>query len=371
MKKSTFLDLVCRHLAECSLPDAEILRQRTNIDAYLSSLGIGEESNELDAEDANEFAEEILEVFRAHTAPSGSPEARTDFSSDVFAQEDITLVNQPLAPEEIIDEPPYEEYTATQETDESETDIETADNIYIPQENEDGYEKYSAENTPEIPVFDVDEVKNEDFYEENGDYDDSYGAGEDVFDSDDEEEGVTREFDRSELSAEEPTEEDYGDYLPAEEEYNDSDYESDEEEQAYPKGNPVMFWILAVALSPFWGALLILALALVGLSYAFLFAMMTLYMPIIIAVIFLGSVTGIAELIYGISKLIGKSAEIGLFELGICCAVVALTIVLSIIIYWFGSRIAPMAIKRFGIFLKKAKKKVKKTVRKIKGVCSI
>ena len=63
MKKETFLDLVCERLSELSLDAREIEKQRAHIDKYLSNLGIEDESEELDDEDPNEFAEDIYEVM--------------------------------------------------------------------------------------------------------------------------------------------------------------------------------------------------------------------------------------------------------------------------------------------------------------------
>ena len=63
MKKERFLDLVCDRLRALGVPEAETDKQRLRINSYLDGLGIDDESEELDYENPDEFAEEIFEII--------------------------------------------------------------------------------------------------------------------------------------------------------------------------------------------------------------------------------------------------------------------------------------------------------------------
>lgn len=83
MKKSVFIDAVCAELRKIGIGDDIIENQRTKMDVYLTSLDIGEESEELDDEDPRDFAEEIFDAL----VSAGIVENDVPWQDDDFEEE--------------------------------------------------------------------------------------------------------------------------------------------------------------------------------------------------------------------------------------------------------------------------------------------
>ena len=69
MKKIQFVELVLSHLARLGATEAELEKQKIQINSYLTNLGIGEEARELDYESPSDFAEECFKIIKAHRTP--------------------------------------------------------------------------------------------------------------------------------------------------------------------------------------------------------------------------------------------------------------------------------------------------------------
>ncbi|MBR3966811.1 MAG: hypothetical protein IKJ91_07050 [Clostridia bacterium] len=144
-----------------------------------------------------------------------------------------------------------------------------------------------------------------------------------------------------------------------------------DEEEYIPVGNPVFFWIITVILSPLWIPLGIAALALCALLFVLLSVFIVAYIPLLIAIIIGGSCAILAEIIFSIVKFIGGQVHIGLFELGLAFVIGAIMVSLSVIIYRFGTKYSVKVWKKYPMGVAAIFKKIKRLIRKFKGVCSI
>ena len=149
----------------------------------------------------------------------------------------------------------------------------------------------------------------------------------------------------------------------------DDDYY--DEDDIKPIGNPVFFWILTFILSPLWIPLAAAAAVIIVALYIMLSLFIVLYIPLLIVLILGGSVAVLAELVYSIVKFVTGQIHIGLFELGLGFLIAALTLCLSVLIYRFGTKYAPKIWKKYWQSASKLFKKLKRLIRKLKGVCSI
>ncbi len=291
MKKIRFIDLVLSHLARLGATEAELEKQRRQIDLYLTKIGIGEEAEELDYESPSDFAEEIFKVIKAHRIP------------------------------ELEEIPPLDEEDTGEDDD--------------------------------VKVFASDE--DDDVLGELGEELESERS--DYFDEEEtQEEYATREFSISDA------EDDY---------YAVGEEEEQEEEEYIPSGNPVFFWIIAVVLSPLWIPLGILSLAFSAVLFVLLSVFIVIYIPLLIAIILGGSCAILAEIIFSIVKFIGGQIHIGLFELGLAFVIGAIMVSISVVIYRFGTKYAVKVWSNYWSVASDIFKKLKRLIRKFKGVCSI
>ncbi len=320
MKKIQFIDLVLSHLVSLGVTETEIEKQSKQIDSYLTGLGIGDESEELDYESPQNFAEEIFKVISSRrldeTKKSDAVSAENEEDVKVFLPEKKKKVeDEPLSENK---NEGFFEFENASDSDEKETESEF-------------YNDLGAELESELAGY----------------YDNEP------------EEDATREFSIKES--------DLNDY------YADDDMSDDavEEEEYILLGNPIFFWIITVVLSPVFIPLGILALALCASLFILLSIFIVAYIPLLIALILVGSGAIIAEIIFSVVKFIGGAVHIGFFELGIAFLIVALVICLSVLIYRFGTKYAVKIWRNYpkGVFV--IFKKVKRLIRKFKGVCSI
>lgn len=210
-----------------------------------------------------------------------------------------------------------------------------------------------AEEEDEVKVFSFEE-NTEDFSELGEELE---SEREDYYDEKEpREEYATREFTISEA------EDDY---------YAVDDAEEQEEEEYIPSGNPLFFWIIVAVLCPLWIPLGILTLALSAVVFVFLSVFIVAYIPLLIAIILCGSCAILAEIIFSIVKFIGDAVHIGIFELGLAFIIGAIMVSLSVLIYRFGTKYAVKVWRNYWSFVSEAFLKLKRLIRKFKGVCSI
>ena len=297
MKKIQFVELVLSHLARLGATEAELEKQKIQINSYLTNLGIGEEARELDYESPSDFAEECFKIIKAHRTPE------TD---------DIPTLEEPYV-EEKDDVKVFGEEKNDDDLSELGEELEIEQQDYL------GEEEYA---TREFTISDA-----EDDYYAEGDAEDDY--------------------------------------------YAEGDAEEQEEEEYIPSGNPVFFWIIAVVLSPLWVPLGILALAFSAILFALLSIFIVAYIPLLIAVILGGSCAIIAEIIFSIVKFIGGQIHIGIFELGLAFFIGAIMVSISVLIYRFGTKYATKVWRNYWSCVSDIYKKLKRLIRKFKGVCSI
>ncbi len=375
MKKEHFLDLVCEHLAGLGVDETEIVKQRAHINSYLGSLGIGEESEELDYESPEEFAEEIFGVIRSKqtkkivTAKEITEAATEEISEAAVSPDQNVTTETPsedhigfFAPaSDLSDEDDDVKLFTTGEI--AASDEMPALDITVQPSNEVVGADDDGGKAP-LTEADIDECENtaEIYYDELGDSLEAelsdYYDGEETI-----EEGATREFSVVDIAGDELEDFDCS-------ESDEDDYYA-EDDYSRPEGNPVFFWILTVILSPLWISLGALAFLLIGVGYVLLPIFLVIYIPLLIALILGGSVSALAELVYSIIKFVTGEVQIGLLELGLGFIIVALTLCLSVLIYRFGTKYASGAIKNYWKTVRKMIRKLKKGIRKIKGACSI
>lgn len=400
MKKETFLDLVCGRFYELDLSESDIEKQRRYINKYLSDMGIEEESEELDEEDPIGFADDIYELMRSRglITVRGRDE-------DEHVPEVAEAPQQPEMPEEPFSEPPtppeqpveqvaepYEEPLSeptpvyepeTNASGQAENDVSfydgdfTRTNISLELPTVDVDASVTDENTATaaftIPSDDADELPYTDeelerFYEEEGLSDENLGEFASEVSGSPNEDGDTIKFDISAVELERIRKAS----AKAQARGNDDD-EDDYYVETFPEtvGNPVLFYLLAVILSPIWLSLFAVLLAVVGVVYVVLALFKLLYIPMIVAVLVCGSVASVAELFHGVFRVVGGSVYIGLFEAGLGLILAAVTILLVVLIYKAGTGAAPILFKKFGKFIKKRRKKLKTAIMKLKGACCI
>lgn len=362
MKKTVFVDEVCRALYSFGVDEAMLASQRLRVTAYLTSLGIGEVSAELDDESPLEFAEEIYEVLAqkglvsspAQKLLKNNEAVRNKNSYSEDNEEDVKIFAATSAPH---------------------------DNVQSQYEAEISVK--ASEAMPSIDDFvvsgsSVDESSDEEsqFY----DAEDSYANRDETYEEDF---GATHVFNAAhpedafprEETSQEYTYSEYDDY-----QYSD-DYESDDEyEQEYtyndddipePVGNPIWFWVLFGLCSPFLLAGAIATLALYGLGYAVILLFKVAYVPMIVVTIFGGSALTLAELIYSFIKISGENTAVGFFEFGICLCVAALTVGFSALTYYLGTKVMPTAFKEYRRLFKFGLRKIRRAFKRAKGVCSV
>lgn len=387
MKKETFLDLVCERLSELSLDAREIEKQRAHIDKYLSNLGIEDESEELDDEDPNEFAEDIYEVMLENGAVTGNPEIVTDAENaenedesesedDGDGDVDGEKWEENDDPAEDPDDDDIDDIIVTAPPKKSENDFveaETRTDIAIPR-HDFGISGSTAENTDGAsdsePPYTDEEL--EEFYESEGLSDEDLGGSPDGIVAEakkEADEDATREFGVSDIELEEIKRKAREPVKRNEDEEDEFDYY----EEALPEieGNPVLFHVLAVLLSPVWIALSAVALALVAVCYTLIFIFKVLYMPLIVTSILGGSAVTLAEAFYGITRIAAKNTYVGLLEIGIGLIAASIAVLLVVLIYKLGVDVSPKAFKKFGKFLRRSRKKLKIGIMKLKGACCI
>ena len=312
MKKARFIDLVCARLSELGASESDVKKQRIHINSYLTGLGIGEESEELDYESPTDFADEIYSIIKDRTEGKNEPE-------------------------EIV-------------TENMESTDDTDDDVKVFVSGEQATEELSSEETAE---------PEEEIYESLGDELESEAS--DYYDEDTEEIGATREFDIKGITSSEE----------AVEEYEDEEDEECEEDELPIVGNPVFFVIISVLLSPVWLPVALLAALACVVLFVLLSVFIVVYIPLLVALILGGSVMTIAEVIYSIVKLVTGQVHIGLFELGIGAVLMALVIFLSVVIYRFGTKYAVKTWKNYLHGVGVLFKRLKRLVRKFRRVCSI
>lgn len=373
MKKETFLDLVCERLSELSLDAREIEKQRAHIDKYLSNLGIEDESEELDDEDPNEFAEDIYEVMLENGVVTEKSE---DEAEDGDAEPD-----EPAEPAETVKtaeqaEDRDDDIIVTAPPKKSGNDFveaETRTDIAIPR-HDFRVSGATAENTDDAsdsePPYTDEEL--EEFYESEGLSDEDLGGSPDEIVAEakkEADEDATREFGVSDIELEEIKRKAREPVKRNEDEEDEFDYY----EEALPEieGNPVLFHVLAVLLSPVWIALSAVVLALVAVCYTLIFIFKVLYMPLIVASVLGGSAVTLAEAFYGITRIAAKNTYVGLLEIGIGLIAASIAVLLVVLIYKLGVDVSPKAFKKFGKFLRRSRKKLKIGIMKLKGACCI
>ena len=389
MKKETFLDLVCERLSELSLDAREIEKQRAHIDKYLSNLGIEDESEELDDEDPNEFAEDIYEVMLENGAVAGKPESVVDAEtaenedeseSDVDDDDDDDVGNNVSDKEEseenAVPAEDTDDIIVTVPPKKSENDFveaETRTDIASPRRDF-GMSGTETENTEDAsdsePPYTDEEL--EEFYESEGLSDEDLGGSPDEIVATAEkeaEEDATREFGVSDIELEEIKRKAREPVKRNEDDEDEFDYY----EEALPEieGNPVLFHVLTVLLSPVWIALSAVAVALVAVCYTLIFIFKVLYMPLIVVSILGGSAVTLAEAFYGITRIAAKNTYVGLLEIGIGLIAASIAVLLVVLIYKLGVDVSPKAFKKFGKFLRRSRKKLKIGIMKLKGACCI
>lgn len=388
MKKETFLDLVCGRLSELSLDAREVEKQRAHIDKYLTDLGIGDEAEELDDEDPNEFAEDIYEVMLENGVIAGETENEPEDNGKV-AEDDGKIA------EEVVEE--IDSFASGNDANAAFEQAEDSDDeiiVTVP----------PSKNTPDIfeaktrtdislprsdvgtnyePAGETDDVSDseppytdeelEEFYESEGLSDEDLGGSPDEIAAETGEEAdddATREFGVSDIELEEIKRKARE---PAKRSADDEEDEFDYYEEALPEieGNPVLFHVLAVLLSPLWIAFSAAALAIVAVCYTLIFIFKALYMPLIVASVLGGSVVTLAEAFYGVTRIAAKNTYVGLLEIGIGLIAAAIAILLAGLIYKLGVDVSPKAFKKFGKFLRRSRKKLKIGIMKLKGACCI
>ncbi len=395
MKRELFVDLVCRHLRALKVDEAEIANQREHINLYLINLGIGEESEDLDYESPEDFAEEIFKIIGAKVSESVSTDNNEELkSTGVAALIDVIDDTPQDNKDDEIDISQAKKEAVESEKKDFGFELEFAPfennlEISLEQEENNAYEDFMPDNIPmseeniitddENLFVDIENAENvfssisvpivikdnsesmtsesqqledliEDFSKEAEDYyDDDSSPGE-----------ATREYDLQEL-------------ISRENDLETDIYADDIEEEEYlkPTGNPIFFWILTVVLSPVWITIGVLSLLMIPVCYIIMLAFMVAYIPALIAMILGGSVATLAELVYSVIKFVKGEIYIGLFELGFGFLIVAFVICASVLIYRLGTKFVPMAIKKYWKFLSRLFKKIKRLIRKLREVCSI
>ena len=196
-------------------------------------------------------------------------------------------------------------------------------------------------------------------------------------------EATEEDSDYSELGAEleSELEDDYDEEEYATREFSINDAQDDyyalgedeeiEEEEYIPSGNPVFFWIIVAILSPVWVSLGLFALALCATAFVLLSIFIIAYIPLLIALIIGGSVAILDEIVFSIVKFVGGAVHIGFFELGLAFFIGATVVTLSVLIYRFGTKYAVPIWRNYWLFFGGVFAKLKRLIRKFKGVCSI
>ncbi len=414
MKKVDFLDLVCAELVRVGVEDAEIRIQRQNIDRYLTSMGVGEDSPALDGENPAAFAKLIcgnIAKKQSAAAHAATPEPQTAPAAaemNDFAEEmpNVETVEE-IAPAASAVQPVYDEIASSDAVAEdvkifngSHADDEPVFEapLSVSAETEPSFEDARGQTAPEAPIFeeDVSDVFDVGYAETAYSPPDTY-EGNPV----DEQRAFSNEH--AEYSPEDNVSEETPYYEEADTEYvsasehsngtiefnvpkvkkknavsNEGELEAEEDyfeknddEDYVPSGNPALFWVLVVLTSFLWIPLLVAFAAGVGLGFVFMLIFEALYVPSIVAIIIGGSAVSFAELIYSIIRFAGKNPAVAFFELGLGLLVAALTVGLPTVMYYLGVSVFPGWIKNYGRNVKRLMRKLRRVYRKLKGACSI
>ena len=351
MKKIDFLRLVCAELARMGVEEDEIKIQCINIDRYLKSMGIGEESPVLDSENPVAFAKlifnNIAKKQRVQSAESDIGEKKeanldSDRSENDFS-EDMPNVDS-------LEEAPVSEDIQSEDLAETnDVKIFEGSRIHsIPEIDETNESEISVCETPDLSAEKVEEYNPFD--------DEDIALTETV--------NGTIEFDVATLKKKVPSK---SAPLKEEEDY----FEKADEEDYKPSGNPVLFWVLVFLTSFLWIPLGILFFVGIGLGIVLMILFEALYIPGLVGIIIGGAAISFAELIYSIIKFADKNPAVAFFELGLGFLVAALTVGLPSGMYYFGVSVFPGWIRNYGKNTKKLMKKLRRLYRKLKGACSI
>ena len=97
MRKELFLDKVCARLWDLGLEVNKIEKQRAQIDRYLTQIGVGEESEELENEDPIAFADNIFSVLkkkRAEKAEEIKIVTSSENVENIDTEEEMPLIEE-------------------------------------------------------------------------------------------------------------------------------------------------------------------------------------------------------------------------------------------------------------------------------------
>lgn len=353
MKKIDFLRLVCAELARMGVEEDEIKIQCINIDRYLKSMGIGEESPVLDSENPVAFAKlifsNIAKKQRVQSAESDIGEEKeanldSDRSENDFSEDMPNVDSLEEAP--VAEDVPLEDLAETDDV-----KIFEGSRIHsIPEIDETNESEISVREEPDLPTEKAYEEEYNPFEEEDAALPETVNG--------------TIEFDVSTLKKKIPSK---SAPLKEEEDY----FEKADEEDYKPSGNPVLFWVLVCLTSFLWIPLGILFFVGIGLGIVLMILFEALYIPGLVGIIIGGAAISFAELIYSIIKFADKNPAVAFFELGLGFLVAALTVGLPSGMYYLGVSVFPCWIRNYGKNIKKLMKKLRRLYRKLKGACSI
>ncbi len=364
MKKIEFLRLVCTELARMGVGEDEIKIQCRNIDRYLTSMGVGEESPALDSENPAAFAKLICGNIAKKQSVQPAPAAQlaveeklapAEESAPEFSDEmpSLDTIETPAEPEV----PVVQATPATLVVEEEPDDVKIFGVDPVPT-NEDAYAEAESQIPvrEEIPKYEgrKTEVPNElynPFEEEEVTVPETING--------------TIEFDVSSIKKKSKP------AKPAPLEEEEDYFEKADDEDYKPSGNPALFWVLVCLTFFLWIPLAALLFVGIGLGIVLMVLFEALYIPGLVAIIIGGSAVSFAELIYSIIKFAGKNPAVAFFELGLGFLVAALTVGLPAGMYYLGVGVFPKWIKNYGRNIKKLMKKLRRVYRKLKGACSI
>ncbi len=371
MKKSLFIDEVCAELKKIGISDVIIENQRRKMDVYLTSLDIGEESEELDDEDPCDFAQEIIEALVSAGIVSAAELKQPDEMDEQPDEMDGRFDEVDVQPDEF-GEQAGEMLGQADDGEISEEEISESE-LFVASDN----------YTEEAPVA-------EDFFDDDGDVKRFDSAA----DTKAEEDHSYNAPQFGYYQGEEATLEFSAVYENTAEYDNvyDGEYQEDYEQEAYTEpevkedfidialknekplrekvGNPTPFWILFGLFSPLILVLAIAFFALCGAAYALLALFMVLHIPMIVIAIGGGSLLTLSEVIYVIVQFAGGHKTVAFFEMGVAIALVGIIILITVGFKYLGKR-SPRGFYYLTKIIRFAIHKIKRGFRWLKGVCSI
>lgn len=352
MKKIDFLRLVCAELARMGVEEDEIKIQCINIDRYLKSMGIGEESPVLDSETPVAFAKLIFNnIAKKQRVQSAEVDIKAEEESHLVSDRSENDFSEDMPNVDSLEEAPVSEDIQSEDLAET-NDVKIFEGSCIhsiPEINE--------ANESEISVCEETDLPTEKVYEEYNPFEEEDAALPETVNG-------TIEFDVATLKKKIPSK---SAPLKEEEDY----FEKADEEDYKPSGNPVLFWVLVCLTSFLWIPLGILFFVGIGLGIVLMILFEALYIPGLVGIIIGGAAISFAELIYSIIKFADKNPAVAFFELGLGFLVAALTVGLPSGMYYLGVSVFPGWIRNYGKNTKKLMKKLRRLYRKLKGACSI